>query len=79
VGDGIRVAGAAWSPAYLAAWAFTGLAFGYLLPAFAGAYVGRLVHRGTGWLAAGAVALMLVPALSALGDVLSTGLWRAIA
>ena len=77
-GDGIRVAGAAASQAYLGAWAATGLALGYVLPAFAGAYVGRLVHRGTGWLAAGAVALMLVPALSALGDVLSTGLLRAI-
>jgi hypothetical protein len=77
-GDGIRLAGANAEAGYLAAWAVTGLAFGYALPAFAGAYVGRQVHRGTGWLAAGAVALMLTPVLSSLGGALSAGLWRAI-
>jgi hypothetical protein len=78
-GDGIRLAGADPAPAYLLAWGLTGLAFGYALPALAGAYIGRLVHRGTGWLAAGAVALMLVPALSVLGDVLSGAFWRLVA
>jgi hypothetical protein len=78
VGDGIRLAGAKAAPAYLAAWAVTGLAFGYALPALAGAYVGRQVHRGTGWLAAGAVALMLVPALSVLGGALSARLWGVV-
>jgi hypothetical protein len=82
-GDGVRIAGSLGSPAQLAAWALTGLAFGYVLPAVAGAYVGRQVHRGTGWLAAGAVALMLAPALSALGGALSSGLrevvpWRLL-
>jgi hypothetical protein len=78
VGDGIRLAGAKAAPAYLTAWAVTGLAFGYALPALAGAYVGRQVHRGTGWLAAGAVALMLVPALSVLGGALSARLWGVV-
>jgi hypothetical protein len=78
VGDGVRLAGANAAPGYLAAWAVTGLAFGYALPAVAGAYVGRQVHRGTGWPAAGAVALMLVPALSALGGALSARLWGVI-
>jgi hypothetical protein len=79
LGDGIRLAGSSASWPYLLAWALAGLAFGYALPAFAGAYIGRLVHWGTGWLAAGAVALMLVPALSTLADVLSSALWRVIA
>jgi hypothetical protein len=41
----------------LMVWAAAGLAVGYLLPAGAGIAVGRRVHFGTGWLAAGAVAL----------------------
>jgi hypothetical protein len=40
----------------LATWAVTGLAAGYVLPAGLGVAVGRRVHFGTGWLAAGAVA-----------------------
>ena len=79
VGDGIRIAGASGGTAFALAWAVTGLAFGYALPAIAGAYVGRQVHRGTGWLAAGAVALMLVPALSLLADTLSGALMRVVA
>jgi hypothetical protein len=79
VGDGIRVAGSNAAPGYLAAWAVAGLAFGYVLPAVSGAYIGRLVYRGTGWLAAGAVALMLAPALSVVGDTLSGGLMRLVA
>jgi hypothetical protein len=76
VGDGVRIAGANATSGYLAVWAVTGLAFGYVLPACAGAYVGRQVHQGTGWLAAGAVALMLTPALSVVGEALSGALWR---
>jgi len=76
IGDGIRLAGAGQAPAYLAAWAVVGLLFGYAAPAVAGAYVGRRVHLGTGWLAAGAVALMLSPALSALGGALAAALWK---
>jgi len=76
VGDGIRLAGASQLPAYVAAWAVVGLLFGYVAPAVLGAYVGRRVHLGTGWLAAAAVALMLAPALSVLGGALSTALWK---
>jgi hypothetical protein len=78
-GDGISVAGSEAALPYLLAWALAGLAFGYALPAVAGAYVGRNVTRGTGWLAAGAVALMLVPALSLLADVLGGALMRVVA
>ena len=81
IGDGVRVAGAVFRPAapeYIAAWALTGLAIGYVLPAVAGGYVGRRVHRGTGWLAAGAVALLLAPALYAVADPVSHALWNAI-
>jgi hypothetical protein len=46
LGDGIGIAGAAGTAPYLVAWAVVGLAVGYVLPALAGAYVGRLVHRG---------------------------------
>lgn len=76
VGDGIRLAGAAQVPEYMATWAIVGLLVGYALPAVAGAYVGRRVHLGTGWLAAGAVALMLAPVLSVLGGALSAALWK---
>jgi hypothetical protein len=78
LGDGLRVAGSAGGAPYLAAWALTGLAVGYVLPAVAGAYVGRLVHRGTGYLSAAAVALMLVPALSALADPIATAIARSL-
>jgi hypothetical protein len=77
-GDGVRIAGSSAGPTVLAAWAVSGLALGYVAPTWLGAYVGRLVHRGTGWLSAGAVALTLVPALSLLGDAISGGLWRLV-
>ena len=76
VGDGIRIAATSGATAYLAAWALTGLAVGYGLPAFAGAYVGRQVHKGTGYLSAAAVAVMLVGALSVLSDPLASALMR---
>lgn len=78
VGDGIAVAGAATTGAiYPIAWGATALLVGYALPAWAGAQVGRRVVHGTGWLAAGAVALMLTPAVSVVADSLSRGLMRA--
>lgn len=76
VGDGIRIAGTSGTTAFLAAWAITGLAVGYVLPAFVGAYIGRQVHKGTGYLAAGAVALMFVSALSAAADPIAGALQR---
>lgn len=82
VGDGIRVAGSVGSgsraAAYGVVWALAGLAVGYVLPALAGAAVGRAVFRGTGWLAASAVALMLTPAVWALSERLSGLAWAAV-
>jgi len=52
--------------AALATWALGGLALGYVLPAWAGAFTGRRVTRGTGWLAAGAVAAAISVAVAAL-------------
>jgi hypothetical protein len=78
-GDGIRVAGSSAAAPYLAAWALTGLLVGYAFPAFAGAYVGRQVHKGTGYLAAAAVALMLVPALSVVAEPVANALTRLAA
>jgi hypothetical protein len=77
-GDGVRIAGSSGSSLHLAAWAVAGLAVGYAAPAALGAYVGRQVHRGTGYLSAGAVALMLVPALSALADPIATALVKVV-
>jgi hypothetical protein len=77
-GDGLRIAGSSSAPLHLAAWAIVGLAIGYVVPAVLGAYVGRQVHRGTGYLSAGAVALMLVPALSAVVDPIATALMRTV-
>ena len=72
------MAGAATTGAiYPIAWGATALLVGYALPAWAGAQVGRRVVHGTGWIAAGAVALMLTPAVSVVADSLSRGLMRA--
>jgi hypothetical protein len=65
------------SEPYLAAWALTGLGIGYVLPAVAGAYVGRQVHRGTGYLSAGAIAIMLVFALSTVAAPIADAVARA--
>jgi len=75
-GDGIRLAGATGTAGYLIAWAVAGLAVGYALPAAAGAYIGRQVHKGTGWLSAGAVAVMVVPALSSVAGAVAGGVMR---
>ena len=79
VGDGIRIAAATGRAPYLIAWALTGLAVGYVLPALAGAYVGRQVHKGTGFLSAIAVALMVVAALTALAEPVAAALLKAFA
>ncbi len=78
-GDGIRVAasvgGGSAALVYGTVWSLTGLGVGYLLPALAGAAVGRSVFHGTGWLAAAAVTLMLTPAVWALSERVSAALW----
>ncbi len=50
----------------LATWALIGLTVGYGIPAWAGAFAGRRVTHGTGWLAAGSVAAGTVLAVSSL-------------
>lgn len=84
VGDGVRIgASLASSPpkgwpdwVALAARALTSALVGYLLPAAAGAIVGRRVTRGTGWLSAGAVALTVAGALSLVVPTLADGVAR---
>lgn len=82
VGDGFRVLGRAreafdavalatpwerWAP--IAFWALLGLAF-YAIPAWLGAFVGRRVTHGTGWLSAVAISVTLSLALSQAAPVL---------
>lgn len=45
-------------------WALLGIALGYVAPAWAGAYAGRRVVWGTGWLTAGTVAVGVSAALA---------------
>jgi hypothetical protein len=52
----------------LTVWAAVGLGVGYLLPAGTGVAVGRRVHFGTGWLAAGAVALAAALAVVVIAE-----------
>lgn len=79
LGDGIALAGSVGAgpeaALYGVTWALAGFLVGYLAPAVAGAAVGRAVYRGTGWLAAGAVALTVAPALSALSQRIAPALW----
>ena len=79
VGDGIRVAGGVGSGGaalvYGTMWSLTGLGVGYLLPALAGAAVGRAVFHGTGWLTAAAVTLMVTPAVWVLAERVSGAVW----
>jgi hypothetical protein len=81
-GDGIRMAASAGSgPSGLvagAAWIVTGLGLGYVLPTVIGAVVGRSVFHGTGWLAAGAVALTLTGAIWVLSDRIAVALWTVL-
>jgi hypothetical protein len=79
VGDGIRIAASVGTGGaalvYGTVWAVTGFGIGYLAPTLAGATVGRSVFRGTGWLAAAAVAQTLTPAVWALSGRVSLALW----
>ena len=50
----------------IAVWALLGFALGYALPAWAGAFVGRRVTHGTGWLAAASIAVGTSLALSTI-------------
>lgn len=50
----------------LGAWALAGLLAGYALPAWAGAFVGRRVVRGTGWASAAVIALAAAGGVQAL-------------
>jgi hypothetical protein len=77
-GEGVRIAGSSLPVPTLAVWAVAGLAFGYALPAAGGAYVGRQVHKGTGYLSAAVVALILVSALSAVAGPIADALMRAV-
>jgi hypothetical protein len=77
VGDGLRIAGSTAQVATLVAWAVTALAVGYVAPALLGAYVGRQVHRGTGYLAAAVVAIMFVSAFAAVAGPIADALIRA--
>jgi hypothetical protein len=66
VGDGLRIVAAGGDTLRIVVASAMALAIGYVLPAVAGAYVGRQVHKGTGYLSAIVVALTLVGALYAL-------------
>ena len=55
----------------VATWAVSGFGVGYALPAGLGAAVGRRVTFGTGWLAAGAIALTVCFAIVQLADPLA--------
>jgi hypothetical protein len=78
LGEGARLA-AAGTGARAVGWALAGLAAGYILPAVTGAYIGRLVHKGTGYLSAAVVALTMVPALASVGHSVGGLLARALA
>lgn len=66
-GTGLVSGGPAAQWVALVLWALAGLGVGYVLPAWAGAFVGTRVTHGTGWLAAGMVAITASAALSMLG------------
>lgn len=62
--------------ATLAVWALAGLLIGYAFPALLGAYVGRRVVKGTGWLSAIVVAASCSAALAVLAAPASAALAR---
>jgi len=83
-GDGVRI-GASLATAPIGSWAdlatlaarvLAGGAVGYALPAAAGAIVGRRVTRGTGWLSAATVALMVAGALAVVSPTLADSVAR---
>jgi hypothetical protein len=69
-GSGLVSGGEAAQWAVLGLWALAGLAIGYVVPAWAGWFVGSRVTHGTGWLAAGAVAATASGALSMLSGAI---------
>jgi hypothetical protein len=77
-GDGIRIAGSSAHVGTAVVWAVAGLSLGYALPALAGGYVGRQVHKGTGYLSAAVVAVMFVSAFAAVAGPIADALMRAV-
>jgi hypothetical protein len=75
-GDGLRILASGGGMFRVAAGGVVSLAIGYALPALAGAYVGRQVHKGTGYLSAGLVALMVVAALAAVVQPVAAAISR---
>ncbi|MBE0476983.1 MAG: hypothetical protein IBX62_07805 [Coriobacteriia bacterium] len=81
IGDGVRVAGQARAlgegggsvagALAVAVWALGGFAAGYALPAWAGAFVGRRVTHGTGWLSAVSISLVAAGAVAAVAGRLA--------
>ena len=66
-GTGLVGGGPAAQWVVLVLWALVGFAVGYVLPTWAGTFVGTRVTHGTGWLAAGMVAMTASAALAMLG------------
>jgi hypothetical protein len=66
-GPGLVSGGSAAQWVVLVLWVIVGFGVGYALPAWAGAFVGARVTHGTGWLAAGMVAVTASVALAMLG------------
>lgn len=62
--------GTAVAVALLVTWGLGSLFFGYVLPVWAGSFVGRRVTHGTGWVAAASLAVGASLALSALAGAL---------
>lgn len=54
--------------------ALVSLGFGYVLPTWAGYFVGKRVIRGTGWISAGVVAASAAGAVYAIGSSLAARL-----
>jgi hypothetical protein len=63
--------------AVLALWALVGALVGYVVPAVAGALVGRRVTHGTGWLSAGVVAAAVAGALVIIAPMVADALTGA--
>lgn len=75
-GDGLHAVAAGGGMFRVAVGCLVALVIGYVVPAVAGAYVGRQVHKGTGYLSAAVVALTLVTALSALAHPVAAAVGR---
>ena len=77
IGDGLRIVAVGGDTLRIAVACAVALALGYVFPAVAGAYVGRQVHKGTGFMSAIAVALMVVAAVASLGEPVASALIKA--